>query len=144
MEPIKNRALLKQVDLQRSESPEAIVNMLCEALGLQSKNHTEAEMLQNIAENSLKGTGVTSKSLSKKFGLPRSTVIYKLNYFINTGLVIRRGRQYYLRGLRLEDTIEELEAEMQAEFEKLAKLASKFDEFMASEIYGRSQKRRRQ
>ncbi|MEM0147074.1 MAG: helix-turn-helix domain-containing protein [Candidatus Micrarchaeaceae archaeon] len=129
--------LLKKVRKTHIEEPEEIVNALCDALSISGRSEAESATLRKIAESTAAGKGLTSKALSKELKIPRSTVIYRLNYFINAGLVIRRGRQYFMRGASLEETLEELQAETLAEFNRLMKLASKFDEMMESEIYGR-------
>ncbi len=140
MEARQKRLLVKQPIRHEANSPKEIAKIMCNALGISTNEETDSEMFRKIAEKSLKGEGITSKALSKELKIPRSTVIYKLNYFINAGLIVRHGRQYFLKGLSLEDTIEELEAEMQMEFARLLKLASKFDELIESEVYGRKPK----
>ncbi len=135
------RLLVRQVANQEGETSDAIAQIMCDALGVSGKEASEdSKLLKEIAIRSLAGQGVTSKDLSRQLGMPRSTILYKLNYLIENNLVARHGRQYFLRGMSLEQTIEQLEAEMRLEFERLLKLASKFDELAESEIYG---KRRR-
>ncbi|MEM3781406.1 MAG: hypothetical protein QXT43_00385 [Candidatus Micrarchaeaceae archaeon] len=133
--------VLRQTRRHRAESPEDIVGMLCDALGIQGRSDIESAALRKIAESSVAGNGITSKALSEELKVPRSTVIYKLNYFINTGLVVRRGRRYFMRSASLEETLEEIQAEMLTEFSRLMRLASKFDEFVESEIYGRRKRK---
>ncbi len=129
------RTLLLNSPKGKGESTSELTDMLCNALGIANKIE-DKKVFKEIVEKSLKGEGVTSKALSKNLKLPRSTVIYKLNYFIESGLVVRKGRQYFLRGSNLEDTIQQLEAEVENTFNRILKLASKLDELIGREIYG--------
>ncbi|MGC8629031.1 MAG: hypothetical protein ACP5T4_02365 [Candidatus Micrarchaeia archaeon] len=135
----KRTLVLRQLAKPEANSPEEIASAVCKALGISGKE--DIKLFREIAEHSLKGEGTTSKALSRKLQMPRSTIIYKLDYFIDNGIVVRKGRQYFLRGSSLEDTFEALEAEMRIEFERLMELASKFDELIESELYGRKRTR---
>ena len=99
-------------------------------------------MFKELVENSMKGTGTTSKELNKELDLPRSTVIYHLNRFMSSGLVVRKGTRYYLRASDFETTIQELQSEMLMEFNRMMQFASKLDEIMEDEINGRRKKRK--
>lgn len=137
----KRALILRQVERPKAESPEEIANALFNALGIGSSEE-EVEMLRKIAEASMLDKGITSKDLSRELKMPRTTVIYKLNYFIDLGLVVRKGRQYFMRSASLQDTLEDIQLEMQAEFNRLMKLAEKFDELIEREIYGRRERKR--
>ena len=130
------RTLLLDTPQQKGESASELTDMLCSALGIANKTE-DKKVFKEIVEKSLRGVGVTSKALSKELKLPRSTVIYKLNYFIESGLVVRKGRQYFLRGSNMEETIQQLEAEVESTFDRLLKLASKLDKLIESELYGK-------
>jgi predicted transcriptional regulator len=97
-------------------------------------------MFREIVSSSLKGIGISSKEISKWQNLPRSTVIYDLNKFIDSGLVVRKGRKYYLRASDFESTIQELQAEMLTEFNRMMQFASRLDEIMEGEIHGKREK----
>jgi hypothetical protein len=136
----EKKIVLKEISRPAKEDANAIAEMICKAFDFSDKDDIVPLLFRKIAESSVKGEGVTSKELSQKLRLPRSTVLYKLNYFIDTGIVVRSGRYYFLRGDSLETTLEQIQAEMEMEFSRLLKFASKFDELLQSEVYGRKRK----
>jgi predicted transcriptional regulator len=92
---------------------------------------------------SIHGEGVTSKSLNQKLDVPRSTVIYHLNQFIYSGLVVRKGRRYYLRSDDMTSTLQEMQADMMREFSRMMELAAKFDEIVEEDTHGRKRDSKR-
>lgn len=136
------RLVIRTANRPPKEGEEALLEWFCDVFDLAGKkSDLEPEMLGEIAGGSIKGDGVTSKDLNKRLDMPRSTVIYHLNRFIYSGLVVRKGRKYYLRSNDMASTIEELQSEMLMEFNKLIQFAERLDKMMESEYYGRRQKR---
>ena len=135
------RIVIRQVSRPDKENVKEIIEWFCEVFDLSDKgNELEPALLREIVSNSMKGDGVTSKDLTKDLAMPRSTVIYHLNRFIYTGLVIRKGRRYYLRSEDLASTIEEIQADMFREFGRMINLAQR----MAEMIEVRGQGRRKE
>ncbi len=125
------RIVIKSVGRPHIENFDNLTMWFCEVFDLGNKNdELEPKILKEILINSINGNGVTSKELNKKLGLPRSTVIYHLNRFIYSGLVIRRARRYYLRSDDLASTIEDIQAEMFREFNRLINLAERMDNIL--------------
>ncbi|MGC8710271.1 MAG: hypothetical protein ACP5RF_01510 [Candidatus Micrarchaeia archaeon] len=137
----EGRLVIRQVAKPSKYTADEFVNWFCKVFNLsESRSSVEPKMLRIIASRSLSGEGVTSKELNKILSMPRSTAIYHLNRFINSGIAVRKGRKYYLRSESMEDTIEELQDDMLREFSKLMELAEKFDRIMEGESYGRGKK----
>jgi predicted transcriptional regulator len=97
----------------------------------------ETAMFREIIANNIEGMGVTSKILNKKLDVPRSTVIYHLNRFIYSGLVVRKGRKYYLRSEDMHGTIEELHADIEREFSRMMQFADMMDKLFEEGAYDR-------
>ncbi len=137
------KLVIKALNKPAKGGQEEILEWFCEVFDLAGKNDPlEPEMLRQIAERSIKGEGITSKDLNKRLETPRSTVIYHLNRFIYSGLVVRKGRKYYLRSNDMTSTLEEMQAEMEREFNRMMELAGKLDKMLESEAYGRRRKER--
>lgn len=69
--------------------------------------------------------GISSRDLMQLSEVSQAAVIYHLNLFQRSGLVIRDGRIYRLRGDTLEQTLEEMQNDMQRRFEHLKDAARK-------------------
>ena len=138
-----SKIVLKIVNKPGEDTARALTDWFLESFDLSGKDDLlEQAMFKELVGNSLKGTGTTSKELNKELDLPRSTVIYHLNRFIGSGLVVRKGRRYYLRAEDFESTIQELQGEMLMEFSRMMQFASKLDAIMEDEINGRRKRRK--
>ncbi len=138
-----SKIVLKIVNKPGQDTARALTDWFLESFDLSGKDDLlEQAMFKELVGNSLKGTGTTSKELNKELDLPRSTVIYHLNRFIGSGLVVRKGRRYYLRAEDFESTIQELQGEMLMEFSRMMQFASKLDAIMEDEINGRRKRRK--
>ncbi len=135
--PKGEKIVIRAVSKPDEGNPQAITDWFLESFNLSGKDDTpERKMFGTIVNNSLQGIGTTSKGLSTELKQPLSTVIYNLNKFIDSGLVVRKGREYFLRGSDFQSTIQEIQAEMFAEFNRMMQFASKLDELFESEVYG--------
>lgn len=142
--PKAEKIAIKTVSRPAEEDAKSLTNWFFDSFDLSGKgDDQERKMFNEIVSNSLKGIGISSKEISKLQKLPRSTVIYDLNKFIGSGLVVRKGRKYYLRASDFESTIQELQAEMLTEFNRMMQFASRLDEIMEGEIHGKREKRSR-
>ncbi len=135
--PKAEKIVIRAIGRPMGEDAGSLTNWFFDSFDLSGKGDTpERSMFSRIVINSLKGLGTPSKDLSRELKLPLSTVIYNLNKFIDSGLVVRKGREYFLRGSDFESTLQEIQAEMITEFNRMMQFASKLDELFASEIYG--------
>jgi predicted transcriptional regulator len=138
-----SKIVIKLVNKPGKESARALTDWFLESFDLTGRDdELEQMMFQELVGNSMKGTGTTSKELNRDLDAPRSTVIYHLNRFISSGLVVRKGRRYYLRAEDFETTIQELQGEMLMEFGRMMQFASKLDAIMEDEINGRRKRKR--
>ncbi|MDE1851426.1 MAG: hypothetical protein KGH69_01915 [Candidatus Micrarchaeota archaeon] len=138
----EEKIVIRQVNRPGKENPDALLQWFMQVFDFNSKGEVEPDIFKEIVERSIKGSGVTSKLLNEKLDVPRSTVIYHLNRFICSGLVVRRGRRYYLRSEDMAGTIAELQADMDREFIRLLEFAQKMDALFEGNAYGRRKGRR--
>ncbi|MCL5239203.1 MAG: hypothetical protein M1286_01880 [Candidatus Marsarchaeota archaeon] len=135
--PKTEKIVIRTIGRPLGEDADALTNWFFDSFDLSGKGDTpERTMFSRIVINSLRGVGTASKELSSDLKLPLSTVIYNLNKFIDSGLVVRKGREYYLRGSDFETTLQAIQAEMLTEFGRMMQFASKLDELFEREIYG--------
>lgn len=134
----EEKIVLKTVNRPAKANIDGLSDWFCKVFDLSGKDDwLEPAMFKEIVGNNKEGKGVTSKMLNKKLDVPRTTVIYHLNRFIYSGLVVRRGTKYYLRSEDMASTLEELQAEMELEFSRMIEFAEKMDKMFESDVYGR-------
>ncbi|MGC8479526.1 MAG: hypothetical protein ACP5M9_02565 [Candidatus Micrarchaeia archaeon] len=136
------RIAIRVVGRPQKDDLDHLSTWFCEVFDLSDKdNNIEPLMLKKLIMKSISGDGITSKELKKDLDTPRSTVIYHLNRFIYAGLIIRKGRKYYLRSDDLTSTIEDIQAEMVREFDRVINLAQKMDSILEVGKNGRRKDR---
>lgn len=134
----EEKIVIKAVNKPEKENRDVILTWFCQVFDLgNGQDSTEPVIFKEIVVASFSGKGITSKDLNKKLDIPRSTVIYHLNRFIYTGLVVRKGRRYYLRSEDMASTIEELQADLDREFNRMIQFAEKLDDIFEANSYGR-------
>ncbi len=140
----EEKMVIRQVGKPSKEDVDTLVAWFLQAFDLaDSKKSVEPVMLKEIMNSSANGSGVTSKELNSRLETPRTTVIYHLNRFIYSGLVVRKGRRYYLRAMSMESTLEEMQADMTREFQRMMSMAEKLDEMFEEDMHGRRKERRK-
>lgn len=72
--------------------------------------------------------GISSRDIMSLGEMSQAAVIYHLNLFQRSGLVMKDGRTYYLRGFTLSNALNELEGDMHRRFEQLREIAKKIEE----------------
>ncbi len=137
------KIVLKAVNKPAKADVEELTEWFCKVFDFGGKG-LEPAMLKEIIENTTEGDGITSKDLNRKLEVPRTTVIYHLNRFIYSGIVVRKGRRYFLRSQDMQSTIEELQADMEREFNRMLEFAQKMDELIESDMHGRRKARKGQ
>ncbi len=141
----EERITIRAVGKPSKQNFDALVVWFCQSLDLSgSRDSSEKEILKEIIGNSVSGKGTTSKELNYRLETPRTTVIYHLNRFINSGIVVRKGRKYYLRSSDMVGTLQELQADMEHEFQRLARVAAEMDQILENDFHGRRRSRRKQ
>ena len=140
----EEKIVVRQIQRPQKENVDTLVSWFLKSFDLaEEKNVFEPELLKEIIEANFVGSGITSRELNIKLDTPRTTVIYHLNRFINSGLVVRSGRKYFLRATDMESTIEELQADMDREFNRMMEFAEKFDQMIMGDIHGRRKGQKR-
>ncbi|MFH0737970.1 MAG: hypothetical protein V1827_05110 [Candidatus Micrarchaeota archaeon] len=107
---------------------ESELNYIYQCLGLGDERDDVGRIVfRALVKASMRGEGISSRDLMQLSETTQAAVIYHLNLFQRSGLVVKDGRNYYLRGRSLEDTLDELENDMHRRFEHLRSVAKKVD-----------------
>jgi predicted transcriptional regulator len=142
------RIVIKTVERASNKTPTGFVKWLCEVLDLgeagKGAKALDQQILEKLIVASRLNTGITSSEIGKKEGVARSTVIYHLNGLINTGLVTKKGRKYYLRAIDVASTIKEMEYDIDREFSRMHDAAQEFDRMLMDQMREMQSKKKMQ
>jgi predicted transcriptional regulator len=135
-----DRIVIKFVERPDLGDREKMLKWFCVVFGLSSGNDSfgslEEQILKNFTEAAYKNEGLSSSELHLDTELARSTVIYHLNRFIEAGLLVKRGRKYYLRASEMSKAIEEIEYDINREMQRMLDTAKEFDKLMEITMHG--------
>lgn len=107
---------------------DAGLDFIYQCLGLGDERDEIGMMVfRALVKASRQGAGISSRDIAQLSHVTQAAIIYHLNQFRRTGLVVKEGRNYYLKGHTLENTLEEMESDMSRRFERMKKIAKKID-----------------
>ncbi|MCL4381053.1 MAG: hypothetical protein M1331_01175 [Candidatus Marsarchaeota archaeon] len=125
------KIVIRVIERPSDESPEKIIKWFCVVFGLSDNdngNDIGVQILKKfIMDSDSRKSGLSSSDLKLSPRVPKSTAIYHLNRFISSGLIVKKGRKYYLRATNLLRAIEEIEYDIDKEFRKMLDTAMEFD-----------------
>ncbi|VVC01770.1 Uncharacterised protein [uncultured archaeon] len=120
---------LRDFDEPKGRNPEKQIEWIFQCLGFGDKDDTVAkEVFTELVKKSDKG--VRSVEISGRCHVTQGAVVYHLNTLVRSGVVVKQGRYYYLKRTRLDNTIEDMEAEMLRRFERMKRIARLIEEEM--------------
>ncbi|MCL5007548.1 MAG: winged helix-turn-helix domain-containing protein [Candidatus Marsarchaeota archaeon] len=131
------KIVIKNIAMPTSSDPDSIIRWMCEAFGFSGDatgDNIDLDILRIFtSEYGRRGVkGISSSEIKVDQNVARSTIIYHLNRFIEAGLVVKRGRKYYLRAPELSRAIEEIEYDIEREMHRMLDMAREFDRMMNS------------
>lgn len=101
---------------------------ICKALGFADDEKDLATFIfKSILSASKNGEGITSKEIADHTRVTQAAIIYHLNLFIRTGLVVKMGRLYRLRAPTLDESFEELQYDLMNRIGKMRNIAQRID-----------------
>ncbi|MEW6722498.1 MAG: hypothetical protein AB1324_04500 [Candidatus Micrarchaeota archaeon] len=118
----------------REESADDDLDYIYQCLGLGDERDTLGRaVFRAIVKASVRGEGISSRDLMQLSEVSQAAVIYHLNLFQRTGLVVKEGRNYYLRAPTLSLTLEEMQNDIERRFGLLKEKARKIEEKISSQ-----------
>ncbi|MBI5227105.1 hypothetical protein HY988_00820 [Candidatus Micrarchaeota archaeon] len=117
--------IIRYIALPQQEQDEnAEIDYIYQCLGLgDERDDVGLLVFRALVKASGQGTGISSKDIMELSEVSQAAVIYHLNMFQRSGLVIRDGRIYRLRGDNLEQTLSEMQNDMDRRFGHLKEVA---------------------
>jgi predicted transcriptional regulator len=119
------------------ENADTLIRWFCVAFGLSKsdeKESLEEKILKKFIYAAFKNEGLSSSEISFGKPIPRSTIIYHLNRFVELGIIVKRGRKYYLRAMDMASTIKELEYDMNREMMKMFDIAEELNNMVLKSL----------
>ncbi len=111
------------------EDVDSEIDYIYQCLGLgDERDDVGRFVFRALIRASAQSTGISSRDIMQLSEVSQAAVIYHLNLFQRSGLVIKDGRMYYLRSRNLEQTLEEMQNDMHRRFEHLKSIAKKVEE----------------
>ncbi len=121
--------IIRYIALPLEEQNEnAEIDYIYQCLGLgDERDDVGLLVFRALVKASEQRTGISSKDIMELSEVSQAAVIYHLNMFQRSGLVIRDGRIYRLRGDNLEQTLSEMQNDMDRRFDHLKEVARKIN-----------------
>lgn len=125
------KIIIKSINKPKEKNTDYLIIWFCKAFGLVSEkggNDIEVQIMKKFLIASFENKGLSSSEIKiGKQPIARSTIIYNLNRFIESGLVVKKGRKYYFRAKELSSAIEEIEYDIEREMQRMLDIAKEFD-----------------
>ncbi|MCL5433674.1 MAG: hypothetical protein M1538_01695 [Candidatus Marsarchaeota archaeon] len=133
------KIIINTIEKPTTTKVDELLKWFCMELGLFNNidgNNIDIAILKEFVIAAYKNDGITSLTLKKKLKYPlaRSTLIYHLNKIIESGLIVKKGRKYYLRATIMSKAVEELEYDLEREFSKMIDAAKELDNLMIKKL----------
>lgn len=104
---------------------------LCKCLDIDpKKNKLAFDIFLHLLDASRKNKGVRTIDITRERNVTQAAVVYHMNLFMHSGLIVKRGREYFMRGGSLKKAINEMEIDMLRRMRILREMAEKIDEVL--------------
>jgi hypothetical protein len=126
---VYRQIVIRYIAVPTSERPfDDEVDWIYQCLGLGDERDDVGKLVfRAVIKSSKSGLGISSRDIMQFGEVTQAAIIYHLNLFQRTGLVVKEGRNYFLRAPSLEQTILEMEADTTRRFDQLKKISKKID-----------------
>ncbi len=138
MEKIEIRA----IERPDENDPVKMIRWFCATFGMSGseEDSIEEQILKDFVFSQRKEDGLASSEIQFDRVVARSTVIYHLNRFIDAGMIVKKGRRYYLRANEMSKVIEEIEYDIEREMKRMIDTAKEFDRMMEGRLLPRKKR----
>lgn len=115
--------IIRRVDNPPEPTPESKLEWICECLGIDPSDELARGIFKELVLASEKGEGVSTREMKEKSNVTQGAIVYHMNSFMRSGIIVKQGRRYYLRSRSLENTIEDIEQDMLRMMSRMRKIA---------------------
>ncbi|MBI4399459.1 hypothetical protein HY570_01805 [Candidatus Micrarchaeota archaeon] len=122
---------IKEIERPLSNDIEEEVAWLCKCLGFSDeKEDVATDIFKELLTALYEHKGISTKEVKTRRQVTRGAIVYHLNQFMRSGLVVKKGRAYYLRELSLSRTLEEVEEDFLRMIKRMRDIAKDIDDQM--------------
>ena len=129
MEYLKEIRILS-VDFSGGRALNEELQAFSSCLGMFNKRDKESSCFRIFVHLLKERDYLSSEQLAQRSNLSRATVIHHISRLIDSGLVMKKEKGYFLRFNSLEDLTKEIEKEVCSTFKKLREMSKRIDEEM--------------
>lgn len=121
--------IIRYIMFPKEEDHDAELEWVFKCLGLgDDADEVGKGIFRALVRAAKKGEGISSRELMEEIPVTQAAIVYHLNNFMRSGLVIKQGRSYILRGGSLQNALEEIENDMVRRMGQLKEIAKKIEE----------------
>lgn len=124
------RYVVKNLKHPLKEDVNRDIEWLCNCLGFvgtKDKEKTAIKIFKLLVEAAKEGKGLTSDEITESVKPTRGAVVYHLNKFMRSGIVIKVNSRYELRMSSIKKTVEEINLDIQRVFHNISEIAESVD-----------------
>lgn len=115
--------IIRKVESPPEPTPESKLEWICECLGIDPSDELATEIFKELVLASEKGEGVSTREMKEKAHVTQGAIVYHMNSFMRSGIIVKQGRRYYLRSHTLSNTIDDMEQDMLRMMSRMRKIA---------------------
>lgn len=126
----QSKIIIRKVELDENMLFNEKIAWICSSFGFFEeidKNKIAASIFKELFLAKTINQVLTSTTISQRIGMSRGSVINHLNKMLNSGLIEKSGKYYFLRAKTMYATIEEIEDDTKHIFSRIKKIAKELD-----------------
>ncbi len=121
---------LKKINKPKKGDVEKDIDWFCDSLCLSSGRDTEftsTKIISDILNKISEHEKVFSEEIAKDLGLKQGLVNHHLRNLIDSGIIIRKKKQIFIKGGSLKEAVIEMRRDVLSTFEDIEKMAGEID-----------------
>lgn len=107
------------------------IDFICKSFGYfteRDKQDSAGKIFRMLVKEACgQSKGLTSDEIAHELKLTRGAIVYHLNSFIDSGLIIKERNRYRLRASSLQRCLEEIKEDMERMMKRMSKIAMEID-----------------
>ncbi len=125
------KIVIFELEAPKKPNVEEEIKWLCRCLGLDpEKDKLAFDIFLHLLAANRSGDGIKTINITRSSKVTQAAAVYHMNVFMRSGLVVKKGSKYFLRGSTLGETFELMESDVMRKMGQLRQIARRIDEQM--------------